>query len=352
MSDEMQTARKHAEKLRFSGDTPWRHGEKATGNLSEVRSHFSQNGLCISHEVTPALHERLRNVYERLHIPETVVEAFVYASPEIQAACVSSGSGECVIRFTSALVETMSLDEFEFVAGHELGHFLLEHGIANAQNKQESLEHFMRMRSQEISADRTGLIACNSLDVAIRAMMKILSGLTSQHLRFDVGTFISQIKKRPSHADEKSSHPSMLVRCRALLWFSMSGYLYSAKTPSQDVLVKLDKRIEKDFHNYVDGPVRKIIERAKDNLSIWLAAYEIVQDNTFSKHEQKRFSEIFGEKTLASLKNFLKSIPGKQIHSAIESKILSARKEIGALIPADSAKEIARIEKRVQDQLS
>ena len=350
MADQLHTARKLAETIRFSGDTRRPQANASASSLDAIRNHFHQNELLISREVTPLLHQRLQAVYQRLHIPETASEAFVYASPELQASCLSDETSECIVRFTSSLAETMAPQEFEFVAGHELGHFLLQHG--GATHKQHSLESFMQGRSQEISADRIGLMACNSLDAAVRAMMKLVSGLTDQHLNFDVGTFISQLKNSPSNAHEKASHPSMLVRCRALLWFSMSGYMGMDGKPSRETLAKIDERIEKDFHKYVDSPARNKIKQAKENLSMWKMAREIAHDNVFDKGEQSRFSKVFGEKMLASLKGFLGNIPGPQVHKVLDERIGNAREELEALIPSSFAEEITKIEHRVKEWLS
>ena len=343
MSDELLKARKHAERLRYSGDLALDDGENIEAELTAIRNHHYQNGLCISSEVTPALSTGLGNVYQRLQIPEDTVEAFVYPAPEIQAACISDGSNACVIRFSSALIETLSAEEFEFVAGHELGHFLLRHD--RGECSQDNLEYFMRTRAQEISADRIGMTACDSLDTSIHAMMKTISGLTSQHLRFDVRTFLSQIKTHSSHNDEYSSHPSVLVRCRALLWFSTSD-------ESENSLDKIDKRIEADLRNYVDGPARKKIEEAKENLSMWLTVRQMCEDNNFNKSEQARFSELFGERNMEGLKNYLQTIPAAQVRETIDKRADTAQKELIDMIPMASAEEIAKIEQLVLEWLS
>ena len=85
----------------------------------------------------------------------------------------------------------------------------------------------MQSRAQEISVDRVGLVACGDLSVAIRAMMKTVSGLEHRHLRFDAGQFISQVSRLSQGTSDEvwNSHPSMVVRSRALLWFSMDNDL-------------------------------------------------------------------------------------------------------------------------------
>src|SRR5687768_6615234 len=83
------------------------------------------------------------------------------------------------VRFSSTLVDILDEEEFCFVVGHELGHFLLRH-TAGLHGSTESLELFMLQRAQEISADRLGMVACGSLDVAIKALKKTISGLNNK----------------------------------------------------------------------------------------------------------------------------------------------------------------------------
>ena len=196
MSDDLGNARRLADKLRFSGEIIKGSHLVDFQNTNTVRNIIYQNGLKISKKVAPTLSKSLNQVYKRLKIPKKAVDAFVYASPEIQAECFTGSTSECIIRFSSSLIDIMTTNEFEFIVGHELGHFLLGHsGIINKDVNQESLEYFMLQRSREISSDRIGLLACKSLDVAVKALMKIVSGLNNQYLKLDVGEFISQLKK-------------------------------------------------------------------------------------------------------------------------------------------------------------
>ena len=55
---------------------------------------------------------------------------------------------------------------------------------------------------------------------------------------------------------------------------------------------KLDQRIENDLNRYVDGPTKRLIEGAKEDLAIWIAAQYAVQDGDFDKNEQAVFSDI------------------------------------------------------------
>ena len=179
----------------------------------------------------------------------------MYASPELRAECYASSTIQCIIRFSSSLVDLLDEEEFAFVAGHELGHFLLGHGLTHIERQSESIEYFIQQRAQEISVDRIGLVACDSVDVALRALMKVASGLNDRHLRFDVGAFIAQLRMTAPNSgsdNHRASHPSILVRCRALLWFSLNDvFTKRAEVFVQSQMQQLDARIQDDINTYV-----------------------------------------------------------------------------------------------------
>ena len=99
--------------------------------------------------------------------------------------------------------------------GHELGHFLLDHHHANVGFTSANPEYFRQRRAQEISVDRLGLLSCGSLDVALRALMKTVSGLTERHLRFDV--------ERSSHSFEKSKVRKWISQMQPIPQSSFKG---------------------------------------------------------------------------------------------------------------------------------
>ena len=340
MSDDLQKARRVMEQIRFFGDAP-ADDEKNAAILGAIRDFHFVNELNISRAVTPSLCKSLDAVIRNLSIPPHAIEAFVYASPTIQASCYAGENG-CVIRFSSALVDILDADEFKFVAGHELGHFLFEH---SHEEKEDSVMCFIRQRAREISADRAGLVACGgSINTAIKAMMKMVSGLTGEHLRFDVGPFLSQLKKTSADSVSiRATHPPILVRCRALYWFSLSGYFDdSPKNFSSEQLQKLNERVQTDLSRYVDGRAEAMIAKVKENIRMWEAISDIVKDDKFDKQEQRQFSEIFGHDNLQKLKSFLAGTPVTAIKSAVAQKLGNARAKLRELAPEKKKPKTAR----------
>lgn len=335
MHSELLEAKRIAETLRFGGDK--RLGQKSGPALriASLRDSFYCNELALSEQVTPELHNSLQTVLKKLSIPETSVVAFVYASSDINAECYAGSDTECVLRLSSSLVHILSKEEFEFVIGHELGHFLLEHGLDSVEINQ-GLETYILQRAKEISADRIGLLACGSIDVAIKALLKTVSGLNDQYLRFDISTFIAQMRKadgRVSQA-EQSTHPSMLVRSKALLWLSMSNILDSQSFRFKEKSIKeVDYRVSQDLERYVDGDARQRIRDPKTDLAIWESASEIVASGGFSKDAQDLFRTRFGEGTLSKLIEFLKSGSLEKNRLEVQKKLDEAVARLQVLTP-------------------
>ena len=349
MTSELAAARQRAERLRFSGDSLRRPPGSDGSAPGHVLGFFSHQALQITPSVTPSLATSIERVADRLGIPLASLDAFVHASAEIQAECYARSDSGCFMRFSSALVDLLDDEEIEFVAGHEIGHFLLGHGAAAHGARDGSMEFFMQRRAQEISVDRIGLAACHSLDAAVRALMKTVSGLSSQRLRFDVGTFLAQLRNADrSGFHGASTHPSIVVRCRALLWFAPAERsLREGGRPSQLELAKIDERIEKDLERFVDGPVRERIDDAKQDLALWLAVKEVVGDGAFDRSEQVTISEEFGADVLVRLKGFLATIPGSEVAQTVRGKVAEAREQLEQCIPDSFARELEVIERRV-----
>lgn len=350
-SDQLKTAIVHVEKLRYGGDRFKRKTDGDIYAISSTRRRVYQSGLKISPSVTPKLENTISRICDTLFIPRQSIEAFVYASPEISAQCVAGHISSCILVFSSSLINLLSEAELEFVVGHEIGHFLFGHGVWNLENSNDNVEYFVQQRSQEISADRVGLEACGSLDTAIRALIKTLSGLDEEHLRFDVGEFVAQIRHAPDKINSEefySSHPSIFVRTRALLWFSSVNRTERSEKHYKQEIKKIDAQIEHDFVKYVDGPTRALIAEIRENLAIWLFVARIVGDGIFDKSEQNAVIELFGESVLSRLKQFLANVPILEVQSLVSDRVNSIKEQLKKTIPSD----FDRVYQEVNDQIN
>ena len=161
-------------------------------------------------------------------------------------------------------------------------------------------------RAAEISADRYGLIACESIDVALRAVMKTLSGLDSKFIRFDVAKFIKSLKKAEMISGPQShpSHPSLIVRARALIWFS----LIFQGNEHQEMVQEIDKinvRVSKDLRRFVDGRFREKMESLQESYYKWKVV-QLIHETPIAIELWSRKVEVeFGPLTLGEFKDFL-----------------------------------------------
>lgn len=336
MNNQLEAARLKVASIRFTADKENQSDFFSSISLDMIKERINLFELRISDRVTPQLQKTLNLVSKILDIPQLALECFVYASSDLQANCFLSTGDTCVLRFSSALIDLLDENEFAFVAGHEIGHYLLHHAkYVIEENK--NLEYYMLQRYQEISADRVGLMACGSLDVAIKAMVKTISGLSNRHLRFDVSSFLSQLNSSQGGSMVTSTHPSMIIRCRALLWFSLSDTYLNGT--GKTALEYIDEKILHDFQKHVDGPVSKMIEKTKETLSIWLVASNIIDEGIFSKEKQEIFAKRFGLSTLKSMKNFFSSTPLHLLKDEVEKRIMVAKSSLQELIPVSYEEE-------------
>ena len=347
MMIDLSSAQSLANKVRYTGD-------KSVGSSIENRSPTDQaqdqllrEGLYISDFVTPNLAKGLQQVCIRLNVPRECLSAFVYSSSEFQASCIATDLTKCVIRFSSQLIDLLGEDEFEFVCGHELGHFLLGHGLLSPENSGNSLEYFIQQRSHEISADRIGLLACGSLETAIRAMMKTISGLSDEHLRFDVSAFIGQIRKTGETQHfyyDYTSHPSLVIRCRALLWFSMSEKFFEAKGETGgEPHEKIEDLIQAELDKYINEGAKQRIEDARIVAKVWLSACASIRNGALDKKDQEIIGRLVGDDKLEKLKNLYEGCSPQEVVNLTREKLINSFSQFEHLAPVEFQNSITAL---------
>jgi hypothetical protein len=153
----------------------------------------------------------------------------------------------------------MSEDELCFVAGHELGHFLLPEAHLHDD---ETAEGRIHSRAAELSMDRIGTIACGDPKAACNASMKLMCGLREPHLRTDVSAFLAEARESFDGGlhrhEERSTHPPAQIRLWSIVQFSLSDAYLSAQgksggTPVSQINVTLGQKMVEN----VDGLAMK-----------------------------------------------------------------------------------------------
>ncbi len=184
--------------------------------------------------------ELLPNVgrsFERLSalVPgDKPLEAYVFSDPQINAFLIDGGRSH-IIGISSTAVAQLSAEELEFVIGHELGHAVYGHLDVAAEVMLRALDPTLEQarrirawqRASEISADRAGLVACGSLEVAASALFKTVCGLALPGVCVRAADFAAQWDHLATEMVEAGirdqwqlSHPFPPLRMKALqaLW--------------------------------------------------------------------------------------------------------------------------------------
>lgn len=338
MTDEfaLLNARKLANSIRFFEDKHDTSLGLQPSTLHEVVDEFYRTALEIGEDLTPQLEEAIIAVCNRLKLNRLSINAFVHSSHDLQAACYYTGTQKCLIRFSSALVNLLSPEELEFVIGHELGHFLLQHA-PNATSANTS-EFFVFQRAKEISADRIGLIGCGSLNVAARTLIRTASGLKGDYLKVNLSHYLKQIDQinKPNRGENPfNTHPSMLIRAYSLNLFGEGKLALGYGDFDQNEVYEKDKKLRSHLDKYVDHALIGKMQSAKDDLEMWIAAGIVIEDGRFDKDEQQIFEARFGPEILQKLKNFLSQTQGSQAAKEVAAKIRACKNRLQSISPSE-----------------
>ena len=352
------------DKFRYSFDDPSQLNislkkdpyEKATNQKSDNINQLLSTSVRVTKEIFPNINSAIENVFKRLKI-ENNLNFFVTANHfQTQASCSAMPLGDSAeIILTSKLIELLNGEELESVIAHEVAHFYYQHALYpqpnSSMNRVETLNLLNFSRAAEISADRIGFIGCGSLESSLRAMLKITSGLSDKHLKFNFSNYLDQLRELKEIKGDKnlmySTHPNFLNRMQALIWFSMSNEynqdLNSNKKGSFDLKTvdqKIDESIKKVIGDEVDYSNKDVVSRAL----MWGSIEIFLSDKKFSKKEQELFKKNFGEKRAQSMLSFMKMANPK----SIQVKIDNTFKEASTLLKKDKENIINELSKLVK----
>ena len=189
-----------------------------------------------------------------------VPDLYIAAGGELNAA--TAGVRRPLIYVTSAAVELLTREELLFVIGHEVGHVKSSHvlyyqiaeyfplivesipgGEFFGAPLRLALLRYKRMA--EFTADRAGLLACQDVDVALRALMKLAGLPHKYHGSINTADFIRQAREFQAMDSDKlnwvakglsvmgASHPWTVMRAQQLLqWIDGGGYKAVLENPT------------------------------------------------------------------------------------------------------------------------
>ena len=230
-------------------------------------------------------------------------------------------------------------------------HFLGNHQFEGLTDKKPETLYYSRLC--EIVADRVGFLATGKIDVCLKSILKTASGLDARHLRFDFPSFLHQIKQLSENSTVEeafSTHPSLLLRCRALLWFSMlcpdpQGIEHVSDKQIRDV----NQKVISDLDKYLNRNINHHKHTLTSELKVWVFASSIAKAGVFNKNAQDIVKAQLGTKTLESLKSFLALHSHSELVSEIESKLNHSLSRLQDDFPNSARKIMTNLEREAEE---
>jgi len=328
------------ENFRFRNDSLEEYGVSSVqsdteGKQIEVRSRNLANSVLIVHELFPDIAELIEDV-RKILIPEGTVEGYVFNSGEGQAYSFGEGPGGTVtLAISSGIIEKFTSNEIKFIIGHEISHTLFNHLRYPLPEPHGSplvnFNLFALTRAREISADRIGFLSCGSTESSFRAMLKLASGLSDEHIRFDLATYLDQARELLDMGGSKyqllSTHPLITSRIKALLWFEMSDRFYGftgkqGKAPLE--WNKLEEKVQKELAAAGGFHLAEINESAASQAILWGTLALFLADGTLNRQEQALLRNTFGEDAADEAITFAKNSNSMNLEERLRKTIYSA----------------------------
>lgn len=317
---DLHQARKAANIFRYCDDQPIATNYQPIF-LSEIVDDLNRNSLEVTKNTVPAIYSLLLDTCRALRVPQSAVQAYVRDDPHFQAISYFSDNRRNVLVLSSKIVNFLNSDELKFVIGHEIGHFLLQHGSLLPSEK--ALEYFVYRRGQEISADRIGLVACADADAACRALMKTTSGLNDDLLSVSSFDFIGQLDRGNISTGERwdETHPSSVVRAAILHHFSqyIDRKNYSEVTSAE--IASIDGALRSKISSWVSPKISHDDLLISNELQMWKDLEQEVKDGVFSTEAQRRIAAKFGIDNLSKIVKLFENMSTQQVKQHITDRI-------------------------------
>ena len=145
---------------------------------------FLRGGLSVTPAVTPAIHRVLELVCQVLQIDARIHVEIVPHTERLVELTPDSKPSEMTLRVSAPLLSDATLRETLFLLGRKIGHAIVgqvrlyrDPAAGRGDARRETLLLRGLWRFQELACDRFGMICCQDLDTAVRALVRQTSGL-------------------------------------------------------------------------------------------------------------------------------------------------------------------------------
>lgn len=307
----------------------------------------------IMRELVPQPDLALDTACDRLGIPRDTIHGFIVSSGEMSATILPNlQNGHASIEITSAVIERLTVDELIYIFGHELGHYIFPYEYErDAANRAASLEDASISRTGEICMDRVGLAACRDVNAACSAALKMQSGLGSQNLICDVGTYgkeaVKGYKLDPTFSDLISTHPQLFLRIRATMLFAQSdAYLDLVGSKGGRPIAEVNAEIRTDLFNTTDFHAEKRKAEFLAVLPCHFVAWAVSMGQDLKNLELPAVTgQLDNDKIKSYLKN-LAEIPADKREEAIISMLANLAQKATVICPRQAFAYVEEVIKK------
>ncbi len=236
-----------------------------------LRRRLLSTSVRLSRKMAPDIYKLSDECIERLSM-DIPLELYVYASPQFNAMCFKPEEGRLYVMFSSALLESFTPKELQFVMGHEFGHHVYNHHaipigyIVKGRSRPDpklALKLFAWSRNAEISADRAGAYCAQDFHSVASGLFKLASGLTGNTVKFELDEFLQQVDDMQAAHDEPgqgapegdwfSTHPFSPLRVKALRLFFASNLMDKSGTSLDELDVGVQRLMSLMEPSYLDA---------------------------------------------------------------------------------------------------
>lgn len=298
------------DEFRFEGDSYSKYKdllEKVEGNQKR-RIELLSTSLKITKDITPSLYNLTISIQSNLQLTNINIEYYVYNDFEINAACFSlNNDSNLILMISSGLINLLKEEELPFVIGHEIGHYLLGH--LNYVPKVNDLRLNKYYQSNEISADRFGLVSCGSIEHSLKAIVKTISGLSDKFISDNLYSFINQHNEIDGNDILSTTHPTLPTRAKALVLFSMSEQYYKWINSDKEAPIK-KKNLDSLISRYLKRTSLKEIydydDEILDKFKMWYFSKVFLENN--EEFSEDKFISLSKEINIQKIDKLIKFI--------------------------------------------
>lgn len=268
--------------------------------LERERNKIRANAVLVSKLTMPDLSRMVEEVAKRLLISRPPA-VYVRFDPTPNASVMlREQEHEAVVVLHSALVDLLTIDELSTIIGHEYGHAAMRHLRRTPESAISEALILDRMRAQEVSADRIGLIAAGSVQTGVRAEFKLASGLSDRHMCFAFDEVVRDAEAtmralEREHDVPGATHPDFPFRIWAQAKFAQSDVFASLTGGSGGIpLAQIEVEIEEHFLAIGGGSVFRATADYVHEALAWIAVLIVVEDDEVTETEREALVQLVG----------------------------------------------------------